>query len=119
MRRLWMFWLVGLVVLGLAGGTGFIVWRQRQPGVSVTLDPTLTALGHGKRTITLRLRAPSGPLKTLEARLIQGGLSKTVLTEEFPAGAPREADRPLTLEAAAVGLQEGPAELQVFARDGL
>jgi hypothetical protein len=104
-----------LVVVGL----GFLWWRNRQPGVSVTLEPAPTAIGHGPRTVTLRLRAPSGPLAALEARVVQAGASKTVLTEEFPAGAPRDADRPLVLDAGALGLKEGPAEIQVFARDAL
>ena len=117
MFRAWKLLLALLVLLVAAGGV--VVWRQRQPGVSVTLEPAITALGHPKRTVTLRLRAPAGPLKSLEARLVQGGAARTVLTEEFPPGGPREADRPLALEAAALGLKEGPAELQVFARDAL
>jgi murein DD-endopeptidase MepM/ murein hydrolase activator NlpD len=113
-------WKVLLVLfLLLVVGLGFVWWRHRQPGVSVTLEPALTAIGHGPRTITLRLRAPAGPLASLEARVVQGGASKTVLTEEFPAGAPRDADRPLALNTSALGLKEGPAELQVFARDAL
>jgi murein DD-endopeptidase MepM/ murein hydrolase activator NlpD len=117
MFRAWKVLLALLVLLVAAGG--YVVWRQRQPGVLVTLEPALAALGHQKRTVTLRLRAPSGPLKSLEARVVQNGSSRTALTEEFPAGAPREADRPLTLEAAALGLKEGPAELVVLARDAL
>lgn len=117
MFRAWKLLLALLVLLVAAGG--FVVWRHRQPGVVVTLEPAITALGHPKRTVTLRLRAPAGPLKSLEARLVQGGVARTVLTEEFPSGAPRQADRPLALEAAALGLREGPAELQVFARDAL
>jgi murein DD-endopeptidase MepM/ murein hydrolase activator NlpD len=117
MLRPWKVLLVLLVLLVAAGG--FVMWRQWQPGVTVTLEPALAALGHPKRTVTLRLRAPAGPLRDVEARVIQGGVSKTVLSEEFPSGAPREADRPLTLEAAALGLKEGPVELQVFARDAL
>ncbi|HEV8675445.1 MAG TPA: M23 family metallopeptidase [Methylomirabilota bacterium] len=110
-------WLVLLVLVAV--GVGFVVWRQRQPLVAVTLDPPLTALGHPKRTVTLRLRAPAGALRSVEARVVQDGNARTVLTEEFPTGAPREADRPLTLDAAALGLKEGPAELVVFARDAL
>jgi murein DD-endopeptidase MepM/ murein hydrolase activator NlpD len=110
--------LVVLFVL-IVAAAAFVLWRDRQPGVSVTLEPAVAALGHSKRTVTLRLRAPAGPLKTVEARVTQGGQTRTVLTEEFPAGAPSGADRPLVLEAAALGLKEGPAELQVFARDAL
>jgi murein DD-endopeptidase MepM/ murein hydrolase activator NlpD len=117
MLRPWKIVLALLVLLMAAGG--FVVWRQRQPGVTVTLEPALATIGHAKRTVTLRLRAPAGPLQAVEARVIQGGVAKTVLSEEFPAGAPRDADRPLTLEAAALGLKEGPVELHVFARDSL
>jgi murein DD-endopeptidase MepM/ murein hydrolase activator NlpD len=95
------------------------VWRQRQPLVTASLEPALGAVGHAKRTVTLKLRAPAGSLRSVEARVVQEGNARPVLTEEFPAGAPREADRPLTLDAAALGLKEGPAEIQVYARDGL
>ncbi len=115
MGRAWKLWLAVLVLLGLAGG--LVVWRQRQPLVAVALDPAMAALGHPKRTVTLRLRASAGRLKSLEALVIQAGPPRPVLTEEFPAGAPREAERPLTLDAGALGLKEGPAELHVFARD--
>ncbi|HEV8309209.1 MAG TPA: M23 family metallopeptidase [Methylomirabilota bacterium] len=115
MFRVWKVWIVLLVLLGLAGG--FVLWRQRQPLVAVNLDPAFTALGHPKRTVTMRLRAPAGGLRSVEARVIQGGTARVVLTEAFASPAPREADRPLNLEAAALGLKEGDAELQVFARD--
>jgi murein DD-endopeptidase MepM/ murein hydrolase activator NlpD len=117
MFRVWKLWLAALVLLVLAGGS--VVWRQRQPLVEVSLAPPLVALGHPKRAVTLRLRAPAGPLRAVEARVVQDGNARAVLTEEFPAGAPREAERPLTLDAGALGLKEGPAELQVFARDAL
>src|SRR3989304_1549769 len=103
MFRAWKLLLALLVLLVAAGG--FVVWRPRQPGVRGPPEPAITALGHPKRTVTLRLRAPAGPLKSLEARLVQGGAARTVLTEEFPSGAPREADRPLALETAALGLR--------------
>src|SRR5262249_57028450 len=108
MFRPWKVVLAFFLLLVVAAG--FVMWRQRQPGVQVTLDPALTALGHPKRTVTLHFRAPAGPLRSVEARIVQAGTSRTVLTEEFPAGAPRDADRPVTLEAAAPGLKEGPAE---------
>src|SRR5581483_3602304 len=117
MVRPWKVLLVLLVLL--VAGVGFVVWRQRQPGVSVALDPAFAALGHAKRTVSLRLRAPAGPLRSVEARVVQGGTTKTLLAEEFPAGAPREADRPIELDAGALGLAEGPAELVVYARDAL
>lgn len=117
MVRAWKFWLVVLVVIGFGGG--LLVWRQRQPGVSVTLDPAFAALGQPKRTVTLALRAPAGTLASVDVRVVQNTGTRTVLTEEFLAPASREAQRPLTLDAAALGLQEGPAELHVFARDAV
>ena len=115
--RSWKLWLVLLVLLGLAGG--FLVWRQRQPGAAAALDPAFAALGHPKRAVTLVLRAPAGSLAAVEARVVQGGTAQTVLTEDLGASNAREAQRPFTLDAAALGLKEGPAELQVFTRDTL
>lgn len=112
--RSWKLWLSVLVLLGLVGG--FVVWRQRQPLVAATIDPALPALGHPKRTVTLALRAGAGSLRSVEVRVVQGTTSRTVLAEELSGSA---AERPLALEAAALGLVEGPAELQVFARDSV
>ncbi len=117
MFRAGRFWLVLLVLVVLGGG--FLLWRQRQPGVSVSLEPAPAALGHPQRTVTVKLSAPAGPLRSVEARVIQGGASRTVLSEEFPAPAPREAQKSLTLDAGALELKEGAAELVVFARDAL
>ncbi|PYM60210.1 MAG: hypothetical protein DMD79_16195 [Candidatus Rokuibacteriota bacterium] len=115
MVRGWKAWVVVLALLGLGGGT--LLWRQRQPGVAVALDPAFVALGHPKRTVTLDLRASAGKLASVEAQVVQGGVAHTVLTEDLVAAGVSEARRPLTLEAAALGLKEGPAELLVFARD--
>ena len=60
MRRPWRTALVVLVLLGLGGG--FLVWRQRQPLVSASLDPAFPALGHATRTVSLILRAGTGSL---------------------------------------------------------
>ena len=119
MRATWKGSLVVLVLLGLAGGAGFTVWRQRQPGVSVASEPAVTFLGQAKRTVTLHFRASAGPLRSLEARVVQHGTALTVLTEDFPAGAAATTNRTLVFEAASLGLKEGGAALQVFARDGL
>jgi murein DD-endopeptidase MepM/ murein hydrolase activator NlpD len=112
--RFWKLWVVLLVALGLAGA--FVVRQQRQPGVVAMLEPAFPALGQGKRTVSLRLRAPAGALRSIEARVVQGGQARPVLAEDV-SSLGREGERPLTLDGAALGLREGPAELHVFAQD--
>ncbi|HSE95418.1 MAG TPA: M23 family metallopeptidase [Methylomirabilota bacterium] len=115
MRRSWKGGLVVLVLLGL--GAGFLVWRQRQPLVSADLDPAFPALGHPRRTVSLILRAGMGSLGPVEVRVVQAGAARTVLTEDLAGAATPEARRPVAIDAAALQLKEGPAELHVFARD--
>jgi murein DD-endopeptidase MepM/ murein hydrolase activator NlpD len=113
-------WKVWLVLLGLvAAGGAFLVWRQRQPGVRVTLEPALSALGHPSRTVTLVLDAPSAALAAVEVRVVQQGSVRTVLTEDLSPARVRTVRKPLTLDAGALKLQEGPAIIEVDARDGL
>jgi murein DD-endopeptidase MepM/ murein hydrolase activator NlpD len=110
-------WLLLLVVL-LAGG-GFLVWRQRQPPVRVTLEPPFAALGHPARTVTLVLDAPAADLAAVEVRVVQQGAARPVLQEDLSGAATRTLRKPVTLDAGALKLQEGPAELEVEARDTL
>src|SRR5262245_60638459 len=117
MLRAWKLWLIVVVLLAVA--IGFAAWRQRRPLVAVAVDPPLAALGHAKRSVTLKLHAPAAGLRRVEARVVQDGNARTVLTEEFPAGAAGQADRPLQLDAASLGLKEGQAELVVYAEDSL
>jgi murein DD-endopeptidase MepM/ murein hydrolase activator NlpD len=115
--RRWKAWL--LVVALLAAGGGFLLWRQRQPPVRVALEPALVALGHPARQITLVLEAPAANLASVEVRVVQQGTSRTVLSEDLRPAATGTLRKPVTLDAAALKLQEGPAELEVDARDAL
>jgi murein DD-endopeptidase MepM/ murein hydrolase activator NlpD len=117
LARLWKLWVVLAVALVALGG--FAMWRQRQPGPSVALDPAITALGHDKRVVTIRLKAQAGTLASLKVEVVQDGAARTALQEDLAAADAEAAERPLTLDAAALGLKEGPAQLAVFARDGL
>lgn len=117
MRRAWT--LGVLLALALGAAVGFGMWRQRQPGVEVTLDPAFPALGRPPRTVHVALRARAGRLARLEAHVVQAGVARPVASEDLSALAAQTARRPLTLDAAALQLREGPAELRVFARDGL
>jgi murein DD-endopeptidase MepM/ murein hydrolase activator NlpD len=112
--KLWLF----LLIVLLAGG-GFLIWRQRQPPVRVAIEPAFTALGQPARPITVVLDAPAANLAAVEVRVVQQGTARPVLAEDLSGAATRSARRAVTLDAAALKLQEGPAELEVEARDTL
>jgi murein DD-endopeptidase MepM/ murein hydrolase activator NlpD len=115
--KTWKAWLFLLVLL-LAGG-GFLVWRQRQPLVRVALEPAFAAIGHAPRTVTLVLDAPAATLGAVQVRVVQQGNAQTVLTEDLAGAGTQAVRKPITLDAGALKLQEGPAELEVEARDTL
>jgi murein DD-endopeptidase MepM/ murein hydrolase activator NlpD len=110
-------WLVLLVLL--VAGVGFLVWRQRQPPVRVALEPPFAALGQTARAITVVLDAPAANLATIEVRVVQQGAARPVLTEDLTPGATRTLRKAVTLDATALKLAEGPAELEIDARDAL
>jgi murein DD-endopeptidase MepM/ murein hydrolase activator NlpD len=102
-----------LLVLAVVGGVSYLGWRQSVPGVRVV--STLPRLvGHRAQT-TLTLQATRGSIAGAEVRLVQAGKSTVLVKQVGPLG-PR-ADLPLTIESAALGLHEGPATLEVWARD--
>jgi hypothetical protein len=111
------FWLLVLILL-VAGG-GVLLWRQRQPPVRVALEPAPAALGHSARTIDVVLDAPAAILGAVEVRVVQGGTARPVLSEDLTSAQTQTLRKPVTLDAAALKLQEGPAELEVDARDTL
>jgi murein DD-endopeptidase MepM/ murein hydrolase activator NlpD len=107
------------LVVVLLAGAGFLIWRQRQPAVRVTIEPALTALGHTARPITVVLDAPAANLAAVEVRVVQQGAARPVLSEDLTPAASRTLRKPVTLDAAALKLQEGPAEIEIEARDTL
>jgi murein DD-endopeptidase MepM/ murein hydrolase activator NlpD len=111
------FWLFVLFLLALGGG--FLIWRQRQPPVRVAIEPALTALGQTARAITVVLDAPAANLAAVEVRVVQQGQARPVLSEDLASAASQSLRKPVTLDAAALKLQEGPAELEIEARDTL
>ena len=91
--KLWLF----LLLLLLAGG-GFLIWRQRQPPVRVTIEPAPAALGHTARPITVVLDSPAANLAAIDVRVVQQGTVHPVLTEDLRASATRTLRKPVTLD---------------------
>lgn len=98
---------VAAALLVILAGTLWML--QRRPGPVVAFEGVPATLGHAKRTVTVAVTVPTGSLATLEARVVQGAAEKPV------ALAPGATT--LELDAAALGLVEGPAELKATATD--
>ncbi len=109
---------LGLVVVlvllvAVVGGVSYLAWRQSVPGVRVSGEAPRVL---GRRTpLALTLEAVRGRVAEAELRVVQGATPVTVARLEGPL-APR-AELRATVEPGAVGLREGPATLEVWARD--
>jgi len=107
--------LLVVFLLALLGAGAFLVWCQRVPGPQAELVPVPRVLGRSA-SLELVLRAARGGLGSAEVRLVQGDRAAVVASRVFP-GAAAEQRVALTLDAAAAGLREGAAQLEVIARD--
>ncbi len=105
--------LVLIPVLAAVGVVAYIAWRQSVPGVQVTSPPP-ALLGH-KTPLTFALQAARGNVARVEVRIVQGG-KPTVVARLEGAPAPR-VELPVSIEPAALGVREGDAALEVWARD--
>jgi murein DD-endopeptidase MepM/ murein hydrolase activator NlpD len=103
-----------IVVLAIAGAAVYLGWRQAAPAVTATVSPPLRFVGQST-TFTVVLEAARGRIAQAEVRLVQGAAAATVLTQTTPVG--RRLELPITVQGAALGLREGAATLQVWARD--
>ncbi len=102
-----------LLLLGVVGSISYLGWRQSVGAVrSIGAAPRF--LGH-KTTFTVALEARRGNVVRVEVRVVQGGKSTTVLKQEGAFG--RHVETPVTLESAPLGLREGDASLEIWARD--
>ena len=102
-----------LLVLAVVGSVSYIGWRQTVPGPRVTSTPP-RAIGH-KASVPIVVEAARGNVAGLEVRVVQAGKSAVVVKQDGPLG-PR-AEIPAALEVANLGLREGPATIEVRARD--
>jgi murein DD-endopeptidase MepM/ murein hydrolase activator NlpD len=107
------FLVVVVVLLSVVGSVSYLGWRQSVSGVvSRTVPPRF--VGH-KTALVFTLEATRGNIARVEIRVGQTGSSAVVATREGPLG-PR-VDVPVVLEGATLGLREGGASLEVWARD--
>jgi murein DD-endopeptidase MepM/ murein hydrolase activator NlpD len=93
-----------------------LVWRQLAPGVRAGLTPTPRLIGQ-TTSFTLALQAGRGRLHGSEVRIVQGEQSALVrsLGPDLTVGPGWQG--PIAVEAARLGLKEGAATLEVWARD--
>lgn len=105
--------LVAVIVAAVVGGVAYLAWRQSVPGATATVDAP-KFLGH-KTPLTVTVEAARGSVTLAEVRVVQEGKSVVVPQPHAPTG--RRVELPVTIEPAALGLREGSATLEVWARD--
>ena len=106
--------LVVLVLLLLVvGSVSYLGWRQSVSAPSVSSPPP-RVIGH-KTVVPITIEAAHGNVAGVEIRIAQGGKQAVVLKQDAVLG--RRAELPATLEIANAGLREGPATIEVRARD--
>ena len=91
----------------------YLGWRQSVPPPTVTSTPP-RALGH-KTALPITVEAAHGNVAGIEIRIVQGGKHAVVVRQDGALG--RRVALPATLEVSNLGLREGPATIEVRARD--
>jgi murein DD-endopeptidase MepM/ murein hydrolase activator NlpD len=107
--------LLAIPILLVVGGGAYLGWRQRVPPVRAELTPPVRFIG-AKTPISVALRAAGGQVASTELRLVQGQGRVVIAKQAFP-GTTAEQRLNLTVEGGTLGLREGAATLEVFARD--
>jgi murein DD-endopeptidase MepM/ murein hydrolase activator NlpD len=105
--------IVLLVLLAVVGSVSYLGWRQSVPGV-VSLTPPPRFVG-ARTALVFTLEATRGNVARVEIRVVQGATSAIVAKREGTVG--RRVEVPVVLESATLGLREGSASLDVWARD--
>jgi murein DD-endopeptidase MepM/ murein hydrolase activator NlpD len=115
-RSRWKVRLLGalLVVLVVGGSAAYLGWRQAAPPVRAAVIPPPRFIGLST-TFTVVLEAARGRIAQAEVRIAQGRGGAVVLTQPTLAGSRLET--PVTIQGATLGLREGAATLEVWARD--
>ena len=112
----WLILLAVPVVLAVIA-VAYVAWRQSVPGVRAELRPVPKFLGV-KTPLAVDLKAARGGVASVEVKLVQGTASAVVAQEAFAAPAAAERHLDLTVAGRDLGLHDGPATLEVRARDG-
>ena len=111
-------WFVLLFVPALlvVGGGAYLIWRQRVPGVRATLTPAPKFIGT-RAALSLDLHATRGSVRDVEVAIVQGATRVPVAQQAFAEPA-RDRKLQLGIAPRVLGLQEGPAVIEVKSRDG-
>jgi len=112
-------WLLIVLIPGVivVGVVAYLAWRQSVPGVRVALDPAPKFLGI-RTPLTVDLKAARGGVQSVEVRVVQGSSQAIVAQQAFASPPAAEQRVPLVVAGRELGLREGPATLEVRARDG-
>jgi murein DD-endopeptidase MepM/ murein hydrolase activator NlpD len=109
-------WITLFLAVAIVGSISLLGWRQSAPGVKATFTPPLTHIGV-RTPLFLELWATRGGIAAVELRAIQGTQKVAVAQKTFdPPRASRQRVE-LTVEGKSLGLREGNATLEVYARD--
>jgi murein DD-endopeptidase MepM/ murein hydrolase activator NlpD len=102
-----------VVVLAVVVPASYLGWRQTVPGVRASLEVG-RAIGHTP-AFNVALQASRGNVARAEVRVVQAGRTVSVAKSDTPLGS--RGELPVRFESASVGLREGPATIEVWARD--
>jgi murein DD-endopeptidase MepM/ murein hydrolase activator NlpD len=117
-RARWKPWLIlfSVPVILVVAAVSYFAWRQSVPGVRAELRPAPKFLGV-KTPLAVDLKAARGGVASVEVKVVQGTTSAVVAQQAFAAPA-TEQHVDLAVAGRELGLRDGPATIEVRARDG-
>ena len=95
----------------------YFAWRQSVPRVRAELRPVPKLLGV-KTPLAVDLKAARGGVASVEVRVVQGTVNAVVAQQAFAAPPAAEQHLDLAVAGRDLGLRDGPATIEVRARDG-
>ena len=118
-RARWKPWLVllSVPVILVVAAVSYFAWRQSVPGVRAELRPVPKFLGV-KTPLAVDLKAARGGVASVEVKVVQGTASAVVAQQAFAAPPAAEQHLDLAVAGRDLGLRDGPATIEVRARDG-